>query len=172
MFNPDERREYFLRLEVYIPKNLRNYWPLLLDSLKDIAKCVSTGFGVGVYEGFQANLFHEEELKDFIHASIHFSKLRSLSTVDEVIEKVLGLSEFVEVYLSVKGDGEVLQKVGEKVYIQGISIRVLKYPEKGVCTLVYRLFKQNKGMRLATRVFSRASRNSTLDRIKRFFGLE
>lgn len=171
MSKVDEGEECFLRLEAYFHKGLRNYWPLILESLKDISKHVSTTFRTEVYEDFNVVLFHEEELENFLHASIHFSKIRGLQLIDSIVDKVLESSEFVEVYLSVKDDA-LFQKIGENTYIEGVNVRVLKYGEKGLYTLSYRLFKQNKGICLIRRLLSKASRKRMFEEFKRVFRLK
>lgn len=162
-----EEKEYFLRLETYFPKGLKNYRPFLSESLRELSKHVSTSFNTEVYEDFSMTLFHEEELEDFLHSSIHFSKIRSLDFVDDIVDKVLEISEFVEAYLSVKGDATLLQITGENIYVEGVNVRVLKYGDKGVYTLSYRLFKQNRGLRLAGRVLSKASERGLFEGLKR-----
>ncbi|MEM1557531.1 MAG: hypothetical protein QXR44_03095 [Thermoproteota archaeon] len=167
----DNDDECFLRLEAYFPKGLRNYWPLVLESLKELSKHVSTAFRTEIYEDFNVVLFYEEELENFLHASIHFSKIRRLQMIDSIIDKVLEVSDFVEVYLSVKDDA-LLQSIGKSIYLEGINVRILKYGEKGLYTLSYRLFKQNRGIRLMQRILSRASRKRVLEEFKRVFGLK
>jgi len=102
-------------------------------------------------------LFHEEELEKFLHMSLHFSGLRDISMVDSIVDEVLELSELVEAYLTIKDDG-LFQRLGENFYVEGVGVRVLTYPDKGVATIAYRLFKPNKGMRLVERLFSRSSK--------------
>ncbi|MBO3839582.1 MAG: hypothetical protein QXN75_06040 [Thermoproteota archaeon] len=161
-----EEKEYFLRLETYFPKGLKNYRPFLSESLRELSKHVSTSFNTEVYEDFSMTLFHEEELEGFLHSSIHFSKIRSLDFVDDIVDKVLEISEFVEAYLSVKGDTMPLQIIGENIYVEGVNVRVLKYGDKGIYTLSYRLFKQNKGLRLARRILSKTSRRGIFKGLK------
>ncbi|MBO3770036.1 MAG: hypothetical protein QXS51_06425 [Thermoproteota archaeon] len=166
MSKTDKGEEYFLRLEAYFPKGLRNYWSLILESLRELSRHVSTAFRTEVYEDFNVVLFHEEELENFLHASIHFSKIREIELIDSIVDKVLESSEFVEVYLSVKDDA-LFQKIGENIYVEGINVRILKYGEKGLCTLSYRLFKQNKGICLIHRILSKASRKRVFEEFKR-----
>ncbi|MDW8033440.1 MAG: hypothetical protein RMI79_00585 [Nitrososphaerota archaeon] len=167
----DEEEGYFLRLEAYFPKHLRNYWPLVLESLKEVSKHVSTTFRTEVYEDFDVVLFHEEELENLIHASIHFSKIRGLQIIDSIVDNVLKVSELVEVYLSIKKDA-LLQSVSESIYIDGINVRILKYGEKGLYTLSYRLFKQNKGVRVIQKIISKASGKNMLEGVRRMFRLK
>jgi hypothetical protein len=159
-------KEYFLRLETYFPKGLKNYWLILSKSLEELSKHVSTSFNTEVYEDFNMTLFHEEELEDFLHSSIHFSKIRSPAIVDDIVDKVLEISEFVEVYLSVKGNVTSLQIIGENIYVEGVNIRVLKYGDKDIYTFSYRLFKQNRGLRLSEKILSKASGRGPFERLK------
>ncbi|MBO3800453.1 MAG: hypothetical protein FGF52_05305 [Candidatus Brockarchaeota archaeon] len=161
-----EEKEYFLRLETYFPKGLKNYWLLLSESMRALSKHVSTSFNMEVYEDFNVSLFHEEELEDFLHSSIHFSKIKSPTVIDDIVDKVLEISEFVEAYISVKGDAMPLQIIGENIYVEGVNVRVLKYGDKGIYTLSYRLFKQNKGLRLARRILSKTSRRGIFKGLK------
>jgi len=159
-------KEYFLRLETYFPKGLKNYWLILSKSLEELSKHVSTSFNTEVYEDFNMTLFHEEELEDFLHSSIHFSKIRSPAIVDDIVDKVLEISEFVEVYLSVKGNATSLQIIGENIYVEGVNIRVLKYGDKDIYTFSYRLFKQNRGLRLSEKILSKAFGRGPFERLK------
>lgn len=149
--------EYFLRLEVYFKKGFSGYWPLIVDSLAKLSRHISTSHHTEVYEDFNLTLFHEEELEEFLHASLHFSKLSGPSVVDSIVDEVLETSEFVEAYLTIKGNVESLQKLGREVYVEGISIRVLTYPDKGIATMAYRLLKPNRGVHPAKRVLSKAT---------------
>jgi|YelNatPaOPRAMG01_1025707.scaffolds.fasta_scaffold06913_6 hypothetical protein len=149
--------EYFLRVEAYFQKGLRSHWSLIVDSLTKLSKHVSTSFRTEIYEDFRLTLFHEEELEKFLHMSLHFSGLRDISMVDSIVDEVLELSELVEAYLTIKDDG-LFQRLGENFYVEGVGVRVLTYPDKGVATIAYRLFKPNKGMRLVERLFSRSSK--------------
>ncbi len=167
-----EEKEYFLRLETYFPKGLKNYWLLLSKSLEELSTHVSTGFNTEVYEDFNMTLFHEEELEDFLHSSIHFSRIRSPTVVDDIIDKVLEISELVEAYVSVKGNATPLQITGENIYVEGVNIRVLKYGDKGVYTFSYRLFKQNRGLRLAEKILSKASGRGLFKGLKRALRLK
>lgn len=166
MAGAPEEKEYFLRLETYFPKGLKNYRLLLSESLKRLSKHVSTSFNTEVYEDFNMTFFHEEELEGFLHSSIHFSKIRSLDVVDNIVDKVLEISEVVEAYLSIKGDA-TLQITGENIYVEGVNVRVLRYGDKGVYTLSYRLFKQNRGLRLAGRILSKASGRGFFEGLRR-----
>ncbi len=163
MVNPPGNREYFLRIEAYFQKGFSRYWPLLVDSLSKLSKHVSTSFHTEFYEDFSLTLFHEEELEKFLHVSLHFSSLRDPSMVDSIADNILELSEFVEAYLTVKGDIKSFQRLSENFYVEGVGIRVLTYPDKGVATVSYRLFKPNKGMNLASRILSETiSKNKTV----------
>jgi hypothetical protein len=166
--------EYFLRVEAYFQKDRRSYWPLIVNSLTRLSKHVSTRFRTEVYEDFSLTLFHEEELEEFLHLSLHFSRLRDLSMVDDVIDEVLELSELVEAYLTIKDDIGLFQRIGENVYIEGVAIRVLTYLDKGVVTVAYRLLKPNKGMHLAEKLFSKAfkRRKTISDRLRNLLGFK
>lgn len=168
MVNLPENQEYFLRIEAYFQKGFSKYWPLIVGSLSKISKHVSTSFHTEFYEEFSLTLFHEEELEKFLHASLHFSSLRDPSTVDSIVDSVLELTEFIEAYLTVKGDIRPFQGLGENFYVEGVGVRVLTYPDKGVATFSYRLFKPNRRMNLASRIFAQTvSRNRTvLERLR------
>ena len=163
MTNPPENQEYFLRVEAYFQKWLSGYWPLTVEALKKLSKHVSTRFQTEVYEDFSLTLFHEEELEKHVHASLHFSNLREALMVDRIVDTVLELCEFVEAYLTVKGNMKGFQELGGNIYFEGVGVRVLTYPDKGVATFSYRLFKPNKGMNLASRILSKTvMRNKTV----------
>lgn len=166
--------EYFLRIEAYFQKGLHSHWPLIVNSLTKLSKHVSTSFRTEVYEDFNLTLFHEEELEKFLHMSLHFSRLRDPAMVDSVVDKVLELSELVEAYLTIKDDAGFFQMHGENFYVEGIGIRVLTYPDKGVTTIAYRLFKPNKGMRLVERLFSKSfrERKTISDRLRGLLGFK
>jgi len=165
-----EGKEYFLRLEAYFHKGLRNYWPILSELFKEVSKHVYTVFNTEVYEDFNMVLFHEEELESFIHASIHFSRIRKLPMVDSIVDKVLEISEFVEAYLSIKNDA-LLKNMDENIYVEGVNVRILKYGDKGFYTLSFRLFKQNRGIRLVQKIFYKTSKRKVIGRFKRVFRL-
>lgn len=168
MTNPLGDKEYFLRVEAYFQKGFSGYRLLLVESLKRLSKHVSTRFNTEVYEDFSLTFFHEEELEKSIHASLHFSGLGDPQMVDGVVDGVLDLSEFMEAYLTVKGDVEQFQGLSGNIYVKGVGVRVLTYPDKGVTTFSYRLFKPNRGMGLASRVLSKTvGRNRTFsDRLR------
>jgi len=170
MNSTGKHEEYFLRLEAYFPKDLKNYWSILLERFKELSEHVSKNFKTEVYKDFNMVLFHEEELENFLHASVHFSKIRELSLVDSIVDKVLEISEFIEVYLSVK-DNAVLKNTGENIYLNGINVRILRYGDKGFYTISYRLFKQNKGVRLIQRLFSKLSKRSMSEGFRCLFRL-
>lgn len=172
MANVPEDPEYFLRIEAYFQKGLSGHWPLIVDSLDKLSKHVSTSFHTEVYEDFNLTLFHEEELEKFLHVSLHFSKLRDPSMIDSIVDEVLELSELVEAYLTVKDYAGLFQRLGENIYVEGIGIRVLTYPDKRVATIAYRLFKPNKGMHLVERLFSKSfkGRKTVSDRLKSLLG--
>lgn len=174
MANVPGGTEYFLRVEAYFRKGLHPHWPLIVDSLTKLSKHVSTSFRTEVYEDFSLTLFHEEELEKFFHMSLHFSRLRDISIVDSVVDEVLDLSELVEAYLTIKDDAGLFQRLGENFYIEGIGVRVLTYPDKGVATIAYRLFKPNKGMRLVERMFSKQfkERKAVSDRLRDLLGFK
>ncbi|MEM2930058.1 MAG: hypothetical protein QW797_04290 [Thermoproteota archaeon] len=168
MINLPEDQECFLRVEAYFQKGFSGYWPLLVESLKKFSKHVSTRFHTEVYEDFSMTLFHEEKLEETLHVSLHFSGLRDPVMADNIVDSILELCEFVEAYLTAKGNIEPFQALGESFYVEGIGVRVLTYPDKRVTTLSYRLLKPNRGMKLASRIFLKtAGKNKTfLDRLR------
>ncbi|MEM3026735.1 MAG: hypothetical protein QXU11_04900 [Thermoproteota archaeon] len=153
MTSPPETQEYFIRVEAYFEKP-GGYWPLLVESLKNISKHVSTRFRTEVYEDFSLTLFHEEKLEKTLHASLHFSGLRNPSMADRIVDSILELCEHVEAYLTVRGSIEQFRGLGENFFIDGVGVRVSTYPDKGVATFSYRLFKPNRGMNMASRILS------------------
>ncbi|MGQ9479226.1 MAG: hypothetical protein ACUVQ0_04280 [Thermoproteota archaeon] len=147
--------ELFLRLEAYVSKMLESskYWSTLVASLGKLSRRISTAHGVEEYEDFKLMLFHEEALSDFLHFSLHFSRLRSPDIVDKVVDKVVELSEFVDVYLTIRGN--MPRDLGDNVSVEGVSVRVSKLSDKDVSTIAYRLFRQNTGMRISSRILSK-----------------
>jgi len=154
MTSPPEKQEYFMRVEAYFQKQ-GGYWPLLAESLKKVSRHVSTRLRTEVYEDFSVTLFHEEELEKTLHASLHFSGLKSPLIADRIVDSILELCEHVETYLTVKGSVEQFQGLGESLYVEGVGVRVSTYPEKGVATFSYRLFKPNRGINLASKILSK-----------------
>jgi hypothetical protein len=154
MASQPEKQEYFMRVEAYFGKEQAGYWRLLIEALKKISKHVSTRLRTEVYEGFSMTLFHEEELEKTLHVSLHFTGLRSPLIADSIVNTILELCDYVEVYFTVKGSIEHLQGMGENFYVKGVGVRVSTYPDKGVATFSYRLFKPNRGMNLASKILS------------------
>ncbi|MEM2940400.1 MAG: hypothetical protein QW304_02490 [Thermoproteota archaeon] len=172
MADVPEGTEYFLRVETYFQKGLRSHWPLIVDSLTKLSKHVSTSFRTEIYEDFRLTLFHEEEIEKFLHMSLHFSGVRDISMVDRIVDEVLELSELVEAYLTIKDDG-LFQRLDETFYVEGVGVRVLTYPDKGVATIAYRLFKPNKGMHLVERLFKSSKRRKTVsERLRGLLGFK
>ncbi|MCX8183668.1 MAG: hypothetical protein N3F08_04555 [Crenarchaeota archaeon] len=160
MTSPPEKQEYFMRVEAYFQKEPGGYLPLLVEALKKISKHVSTRFRTEVYEDFSMTLFHEEELNKTLHASLHFSGLRNPLMADNIVDSILELCEYVEAYLTVRGSIEQFQGLGENFFIDGVGVRVSTYPDKGVATFSYRLFKPNRGMNMVSRILSRKTGRS------------
>lgn len=159
MTSPPEKQEYFMRVEAYFEKP-GGYWPLLVESLKKVSRHVSTRLRTEVYEDFSLTLFHEEELGKTLHASLHFSGLRNPLMADRIVDSILELCEHVEAYVTVRGSIEQFQGLGENFFIEGIGVRVSTYPDKGVATFSYRLFKPNRGMNMVSRILSRKTGRS------------
>ncbi len=154
MTSPAEKQKYFMRVEAYFRNEPGGYLPVLVESLKNISKHVSTRFRTEVYEDFSMTLFHEEELEKTLHASLHFSGFRNPLTADRIVDSILELCEHVEAYFTVRGSIEQFQGLGENFFIDGVGVRVSTYPDKGVVTFSYRLFKPNREMNMVSRILS------------------
>ena len=144
-----------MRVEAYFEKKQGGYWQFLIEALKKTSKHVSTRLRTEVYEDFSMMLFHEEELEKTLHASLHFTGLRSPLIADSIVNTILELCDYVEVYFTVRGSIERFQGMGENFYVEGVGVRVSTYPDKGVATFSYRLFKPNRGVNLASKILSR-----------------